>query len=106
MHHAAGVKSDGSLYTWGVSDFGQLGHSPAVVAQQKLELLDVEYDASRERTALDSHKTLAEQRNDALHPALNVPCVPLPCPVKFGSKLEFRIVSCGAYHTLAVTQTG
>jgi len=35
-----------------------------------------------------------------------VPCMPLPCPTALSEKVKFRQVSCGAYHTVAVSEDG
>lgn len=32
--------------------------------------------------------------------------MPVPCPVSFSEKVKFKLVSCGAFHTVALSETG
>lgn len=56
------------------------------------------YDYDERSAEIDTN--MLENRN------VWVPCVPLPCPLDdFSARVRFRQVSCGAYHTVAISET-
>ena len=56
---------------------------------------------------LDHDESSAELDNSLLeNRKVWVPCVPLPCPLDdFSARVRFRQVSCGAFHTVAISET-
>jgi alpha-tubulin suppressor-like RCC1 family protein len=75
--HSCAITSDGSLWCWGRNDLGQLGHS------------------SGDATCTDPQ------------PATSFACNPTPTRVEgFPAGVKIAQVSCGIYHTCAVTTVG
>lgn len=109
--HTAAIKPDGSLWTWGWNDYGQLGsgnkiglHTPTRVAADK-SFIDV---------AAGNHSTLAIGTDGSLWgwgynsagQLGNGSIAETLVPVQTGNAYDWRSVTAGLDHAMAIKQNG
>jgi alpha-tubulin suppressor-like RCC1 family protein len=108
--HTVGVKSDGSLYTWGDNKYGQLGDGTLV---SKASPTRIESDSDWLSVSAGPSFTLALKKNGSLYAwGAIMEYVPdsgksfiLKSPVRIGSDSDWAMVSAG-FSTLALKKDG
>ena len=105
--HYAGIKSDGSLWTWGWNDVGQLGlgdtfnrSSPTQVGSSSWTMVSA---GNKFTTAININGQIFSWGSGTLGSLGNNAATDRSSPVQLASTSSFNIVSAGAYHAIART---
>lgn len=111
--HACGISCEGSLYSWGLSNKGQLGHQD-IQSRELPEIVDALRDRQVKNAACGCEHTVAVTEHDVYSWGSNEReqlgqddgnkgQAHVPRPIRALHEKMVTHVICGKYHTLAVT---
>jgi alpha-tubulin suppressor-like RCC1 family protein len=114
LHHAAGLKRDGSLWTWGDNTFGQLGIGPTTnkLLQPPARMGS---DTHWKALALGAYTSVALKTDGTLWTWGDSSRSPTPVPnnptnnhypVQIGTDTNWVVIAAGQAHTLALKSDG
>ncbi len=107
-NHVAGLKSDGSVWTWGYNVYGQIGNGSNVTAPEPVEIsIPTENQAAIVSIATGGHHTLAKDANGTLwawgynlHGELGInSLISKTTPTQVGNPGEWIDMAGGWYHS-------